>query len=269
VQRVGQIAKDLGKRPVTSADSPGFIVNRVARPFYGEALRMVGEGSATVAQIDAAIRAAGFKMGPFELMDMIGIDINFAVTKSVYEAFFGEPRYRPHPIQQRMVDAGTLGRKTGSGFYNYANGEKGDPAITTVSPFSHIRQALFPKQVTEDFLRKAGIDLPDEVGPQAEVVVRILAMIMNEAAFALGEGVASVRDIDAAMILGTNYPQGPLGWADTIGLDLLLSVLRAIQDTFGEDRYRPAPLLQRMVSAGMVGSASGAGFHAPGERGMV
>ena len=115
----------MGKTPVLAADTPGFIVNRVARPFYSEALKILGEGSAAVPQIDTAMRAAGFRMGPFELMDLIGIDINFAVTKSVYEAFFGEPRYRPHPIQQRMVEANTLGRKTGQGFYHYPDGQPG------------------------------------------------------------------------------------------------------------------------------------------------
>src|SRR5437870_4689781 len=109
VRSVTDLAREMGKTPVLAADMPGFIVNRVARPFYGEAFKILGEGSASVPDIDAAMRAAGFRMGPFELMDLIGIDINFAVTKSIYEAFFGEPRYRPHPIQQRMVEAGTLG----------------------------------------------------------------------------------------------------------------------------------------------------------------
>ena len=123
--RVTALAERLGKRPVRVKDTPGFIVNRVARPFYGEPLRILAEG-ADVATIDRIMRAGGnFKIGPFELMDLIGIDVNFAVTKSVYEAFFGEPRYRPHPIQERMVDAGALGRKTGQGFYTYT-GEGGD-----------------------------------------------------------------------------------------------------------------------------------------------
>src|SRR5207248_1393725 len=110
VQSVSEVARTMGKLPVIAADMPGFIVNRVARPFYGEALRIIAEGTATIPQVDSAMRAAGFPMGPFELMDLIGIDINFAVTRSVHEAFFGEARYRPHPIQQRMVDAGTIGR---------------------------------------------------------------------------------------------------------------------------------------------------------------
>ncbi|HYP19127.1 MAG TPA: 3-hydroxyacyl-CoA dehydrogenase NAD-binding domain-containing protein, partial [Chloroflexia bacterium] len=151
-EAAAQLARDLGKTPVLAADSPGFIVNRVARPFYGEALKMLGEGFAGVAQIDASMRAAGFKMGPFELMDLIGIDINFAVTKSVYEAFFSEPRYRPHPIQQRMVEGGTLGRKSGRGFYTYEAGEKGDavPVPVTNLPFKRTT-GFIPPDLSRDF----------------------------------------------------------------------------------------------------------------------
>lgn len=109
----------LGKTPVLCKDSPAFIVNRIARPFYGEALRMLGEGVADHENIDRLISSLGFRMGPFELLDLIGIDVNFAVTQSVYNAYFQDPRYRPHPIQQRMVDSGRLGRKSGRGFYNY------------------------------------------------------------------------------------------------------------------------------------------------------
>jgi 3-hydroxybutyryl-CoA dehydrogenase len=114
------LVKKLGKVPVVCRDTPGFIVNRVARPFYGEALRLLGEGVASVEEIDRIVRmSGGFKMGPFELMDLIGVDVNYAVTKSVYEQYFHEPRFRPHPIQRQMVEAGTLGRKTRRGFYSY------------------------------------------------------------------------------------------------------------------------------------------------------
>ncbi len=270
VGSVSRLASSMGKTPVLAADMPGFIVNRVARPFYGEALKMLGEGSATIPQIDAAIRAAGFRMGPFELMDLIGIDINFAVTKSVYEAFFGESRFRPHPIQQRMVEAGNLGRKSGRGFYDYEGGEKGEPAPAQIVNIPHKRNGLFlPPQLTQDFLSRGEIKLAPEDEAQGEIIARILAMIMNEAAFAVGEGVASVRDIDTAMKLGTNYPKGPLKWADQIGLDRVYAVLKGLQDAFGEERYRPAPVLWQLVGSGMSGDAAGEGFHTPGEKGMV
>jgi 3-hydroxybutyryl-CoA dehydrogenase len=249
---------------------PGFIVNRVARPFYGESLRMLSEGTASIAQIDAALKSAGFAMGPFELMDLIGIDVNFAVTKSVYEAYYGEPRYRPHPIQQRMVEAGTLGRKSGAGFYYYHDGEMGDPAYIPVAPMLHRRGGgIIPADTQASFLGGAGIavDSLDETG--GEIVTRVLAMIINEAASAVGEGVASVRDVDRAMKLGTNYPKGPLRWGDEIGLDVVLDVLRALHSTLGDDRYRPSPLLIRLVAAGTIGDAVGEGFHMPGEKGMV
>lgn len=124
VQRTIELAKELGKTPVVAKDSPGFVVNRVARPFYGEALRLLGENVASVEEIDRIVKlAGGFAMGPFELMDLIGLDINLSVTQSVYDQYFGEPRYRPHPIQKRMVESGMLGKKTGRGFYNY-NGKK-------------------------------------------------------------------------------------------------------------------------------------------------
>jgi 3-hydroxybutyryl-CoA dehydrogenase len=270
VQKTTELARALGKNPVMSADTPGFIVNRIARPFYGEALKMLGEGTATVVQIDESIRAAGFRMGPFELMDLIGIDINFAVTKSVYEAFFGEPRYRPHLIQERMVTSATLGRKTGKGFYTYENGEKGDTTRMQMGTHMHRREGTFiPEQLVANFIRKGEISLPLNSDVSGETIVRILAMIMNEAAFALGEGVASVRDIDKAMVLGTNYPKGPLKWADQIGLDLVYAVLKSLQESLGEERYRPAPLLWHLVKSGTTGDSVGEGFHNPGEKGMV
>lgn len=270
VETVSNVARAMGKTVVRAADMPGFIVNRVARPFYSEALKIVGEGSATISHVDAAMTAAGFRMGPFELMDLIGIDINFAVTKSVFEAFFYESRYRPHPIQQRMVEAGTLGRKTGSGFYDYGKeGKKAEAMLHSLAPMLHKRQPFIPVEVTSAFLRKAGVTLPSELQGYGEVVVRILAMLANEGAFAVGEGVASVRDVDIAMRLGTNYPQGPLKWADMIGLDLVFNALQALQASLGEDRYRPAPLLWHLAMSGAIGDAVGSGFHTPGEKGMV
>ena len=265
-----EVAQRMGKTPVRASDMPGFIVNRVARPFYGEALKILGEGTATVPAIDAAMRAAGFRMGPFELMDLIGIDINFAVTKSVYEAFFGESRYRPSPIQQRMVEANTLGRKTGQGFYHYNDGQIGEPAYNPTINLSHKRSVPFvPEHLTEAFLANGGIEVPEGSPEQGEIAVRILAMIMNEAAHAVGEGVASVRDVDIAMKLGTNYPKGPLKWADEIGLDVVFNILKSLDASLGDERYHPAPLLRQMVRSGATGDAVGEGWHTPGEKGMV
>jgi 3-hydroxybutyryl-CoA dehydrogenase len=270
IRTASALARAMGKLPVMAADMPGFIVNRVARPFYGEALRIMAEGTAGITQIDAALRFAGFVMGPFELMDLIGIDVNFAVSKSVFEAYFGEPRYRPHPIQQRMVEAGTLGRKSGEGFYKYEGKEKGDPAVQLIAPVMHRRgDGLISNELAARFLSGAEIS-PDGLDDEGvEIVIRILPMIMNEAAWALGEGVASVRDIDRAMKLGTNYPKGPLRWADEVGLDTVLEILRTLQSALGDDRYRPAPFLVRLVESGAVGDAVGEGFHMPGEKGMV
>jgi 3-hydroxybutyryl-CoA dehydrogenase len=271
IETVRKVAQQMGKTPVRAADMPGFIVNRVARPFYGEALKILGEGTATVPAIDAAMRAAGFRMGPFELMDFIGIDVNYAVTQSVYNAFFQEPRYRPSPIQQRMVEANTLGRKTGQGFYYYPDGKPGDPAYNPPSNLAHRRNVPFiPEHLTATFLQNGGIEIsPADQPEQAEIAVRILSMIMNEAAYAVGEGVASVRDIDIAMRLGTNYPKGPLKWSDEIGLDLVASILKALDASLGDERYRPAPLLRQLVRSGATGDAVGEGWHTPGEKGMV
>jgi 3-hydroxyacyl-CoA dehydrogenase len=163
----------------------------------------------------------------------------------------------------------TLGRKSGRGFYDYPGGEKGPPTRATISPLSHVnRTPLFPDAVTSEFLAKADIQSPDDE-LSAEIIARILSMIINEAAFAVGEGVAAVADVDLAMKLGTNYPQGPLQWADRIGLDLVVSVLQHLWQTVGEERYRVAPLMRRLVAMGATGDAAGSGFHSPGEAGMV
>jgi 3-hydroxybutyryl-CoA dehydrogenase len=270
IETVRTIAQALGKTPVRASDTPGFIVNRVARPFYTEALKIVGDGSSRVPTVDAAMRAAGFRMGPFELMDFIGIDVNFAVTQSVFHAFFGEPRYRPHPIQQRMVEANNLGRKTGQGFYHYSDGHQGEPAFAQTITLEHKRTVPFiPEHLTQVFLSRGGITLSEDQSELGEIIVRILVMLMNEAAYAVGEGVASVRDIDIAMKLGTNYPKGPLKWADEIGLDTVHSVLKSLMASLADQRYRPAPLLWQMLRSGATGDAVGEGFHTPGEKGMV
>ncbi len=206
-----------GKTPVVCKDTPGFIVNRVARPFYGEAIRIYEEGIADMPTIDAAMKSAGFKMGPFELMDLIGNDINFTVTRTVWEAFFYDPRYKPSFTQQRQVESGRLGRKSGRGYYSYADGAM--PAFPAV----------------------------DEVVSKP-IVERILAMLINEAADALFWQVASAQDIDLAMTKGVNYPKGLLAWADELGATHWLSALERLQATYGEDRYRPSPLLRRSAA---------------------
>ncbi|MCC7500959.1 MAG: 3-hydroxybutyryl-CoA dehydrogenase [Flavobacteriales bacterium] len=211
---------DWGKVPVTCKDTPGFIVNRVARPYYGESIRLYEEGVADMATIDHALKTfGGFRMGPFELMDLIGNDINFTVTRTVWESFFYEPRYRPSFTQQRMVEAGWLGRKTGRGYFTYD--EKGQPAAS------------------------AAASVAPELGDR--IVERVLAMLINEAADALHLGVATKEDIDLAMTKGVNYPKGLLAWADEKGAAHWLAVLETLQAEFGEDRYRPSPLLRRMA----------------------
>jgi 3-hydroxybutyryl-CoA dehydrogenase len=206
-----------GKTTVTAGDTPGFIVNRVARPFYGEALRILEEGIADVPTIDWAMKSiGGFRMGPFELMDLIGNDVNYRVTETVFEAFFCDPRYKPSFTQKRLCEANRLGRKTGRGFYDYALG--------SVRPE--------PRRDT---------------GLGRTIVMRILAMLINEAADALFWGVASRDDIELAMTKGVNYPQGLLAWADEIGLAAVLDRLRELQSEYGEDRYRPSPLLVKMA----------------------
>jgi 3-hydroxybutyryl-CoA dehydrogenase len=202
-----------GKVPVVCKDTPGFIVNRVARPFYGEAIRIYEEGIADMPTIDAAMKSVGFKMGPFELMDLIGNDINFTVTKTVWEAFFYDPRYRPSFTQQRQVESGRLGRKSGRGYYNYADGAM--PAFPAV-----------------------------DGAVAAPIIERILAMLINEASDALFWQVASAKDIDLAMTKGVNYPKGLLAWAEEMGADHWLGVLERLQAAYGEDRYRPSPLLR-------------------------
>jgi 3-hydroxybutyryl-CoA dehydrogenase len=208
------------KVTVFASDTPGFIVNRIARPFYGEGLRLYEEGIADIATIDWAMReVGGFRMGPFELMDLIGNDVNFAVTRSVFEAFFFDPRYTPSITQQRLVEAGRLGRKTGQGFYDYRAG--------AVSPEPIIDRAM-GKRIFE----------------------RILVMLINEAVDAVHWGVASRGDVDLAVTKGVNYPRGLLTWADELGLDWVLARLTELQEEYGEDRYRPSVLLRRMVRDG-------------------
>ena len=206
------------KITVLAKDTPGFIVNRVARPFYGEAIRILEEGIADVATIDWAMKEiGGFRMGPFELTDYIGHDVNYVVTETVFKAFFFDPRYKPSFTQKRLVEAGRLGRKSGQGFYDYSQG------------------AVNPKPNTDEALG-------------TKIVNRITAMLINEAIDALFLNIASAKDIDLAMTKGVNYPKGLLAWADEKGLDVVLTQLEELYKNYCEDRYRPSPLLRKMVN---------------------
>ena len=211
-------AKELmlhwGKTPVIAKDTPGFIVNRVARPFYGEAIRIYEEGIADMATIDWAMtEIGGFRMGPFTLMDYIGHDVNYVVTETVFQSFFYDPRYKPSFSQKRLLEAGWLGRKTGKGFYNYAEG------------------AEMPAPTKDQDL---GI----------QIFERVLAMLINEAADALHLNVASAADLETAMTKGVNYPKGLLAWGDEWGADKCLELLDKLYHTYHEDRYRASKLLR-------------------------
>ena len=219
-------AKDLidswKKKSVIVKDTPGFIVNRVARPFYGEALRIYEEGIADFATIDWAMTTiGGFRMGPFTLMDYIGNDVNYTVTETVFEAFYFDPRFKPSFTQKRHKEAGYYGRKSGKGFYDYS-------------------ENAVPAKANEDI--KLGQEIFD----------RIIVMLINEAIDAVFLNIASHEDVDVAMTNGVNYPKGLLKWADEIGLAVVLEKLEALFEEYGEDRYRPNPLLKRMVKAGQT-----------------
>ncbi len=350
-------AQAMGKQIVTAEDRPGFLVNRCMRPFGLEALRMLGEQIATPEQIDRICRlGGGFRMGPFELMDLVGLDVGFDIARSLFEQSFGEPRWRPSPITAQLIAAGRTGQKTGRGFYDYTAGrhrpEDGDEpscpsgdgliVVTGERSIAHDLKvaALAAGWEVEPFVDPDGPlpwlildcgslqdDPPLQGGPQAilcaegslaaldpegsavgfhllgpieesraveltrspttsEIAVRraveffsslgkrpewvadapglvlgrIVCQLVNEAAFALAEGVGTATDIDLAMVAGLNYPLGPLEWGDTIGLDHVLDVLDGLADEYREDRYRAAPLLRKLVWEGRLGKGCGAGF---------
>lgn len=208
--------KSWGKVPVICKDTPGFIVNRVARPFYGEAIRIYEEGFADFSTIDQSMRDLGFKMGPFELMDMIGNDVNFAVTESVFAAFFYDPRFKPSLTQKKLNEAGWLGRKTGRGYYSYAD------------------QATIPAPQDNATLKQ-------------RIGMRILVMLINEAYDTFYLRIASAEDIDLAMTKGVNYPKGLIAWGKELGLKSCVDLLDELYHEYGEDRYRCSPLLRNLT----------------------
>jgi len=210
-----------GKTVAIAKDTPGFIVNRVARPFYSEALRIYEEGVASFQAIDNSLKnLGGFRMGPFELMDFIGNDVNFTVTETVFKSFFFDPRYKPSFTQKRFAEAGYLGRKSGIGFYEYDENNQ-----------------IVPLNKNETNLDSALSQL---------IFDRVLVMLINEAADALFWNIASAKDIDNAMTKGVNYPKGLLAWADEKGIDWCVNQMDQLYDEYREDRYRCSPILRKM-----------------------
>jgi len=216
-----KIILDWKKTVAVAKDTPGFIVNRVARPFYGESLRIYEEGLADFATIDWSLKAlGGFRMGPFELMDFIGNDVNYTVTETVFTAFYFDPRYKPAFTQKRFAEAGYLGRKSGKGYYEYDENGR----IVTSSAVERSNNEELAQQIFD----------------------RVLVMLINEAADALFLNIASAEDIDNAMTKGVNYPKGLLAWADEKGIEWCLEALDNLYNEYHEDRYRCSPLLRKM-----------------------
>lgn len=213
---IKKLIDSWGKTTVITKDTPGFIVNRVARPFYSESLRIYEEGIADLATIDWAMKEfGGFKMGPFELMDLIGHDVNYIVTETVWKQFYFDQRFKPALSQKRLLEAGFLGRKTGRGFYDY--------------------NSPLPEPKKDELLGKL-------------ICHRVLCMLINEAADALYYNIAGKEDIDLAMTKGVNYPKGLLKWADEIGIEKVLNTLQELYSLYQEDRYRPSVLLKHKVA---------------------
>ncbi len=218
IQQAKELMLQWGKSPVITKDTPGFIVNRVARPFYGEAIRIYEEGIADIPTIDWALtELGGFRMGPFTLTDYIGHDVNYVVTETVFQSFFYDPRYKPSFSQKRLLEAGWLGRKSGRGFYNYAEG-------------------VAQPEPTKD----------TALGQQ--IVERVVAMLINEAVEALHLNIASAQDLELAMTKGVNYPKGLLQWADEWGAEKCLAILDNLYEQYHEDRYRASVLLRRTAA---------------------
>jgi 3-hydroxybutyryl-CoA dehydrogenase len=218
VETCMDIIKSWHKHPAKAKDTPGFIVNRIARPYYSEALRIYEEGIASIEEIDIIMKTVGgFKMGPFELMDMIGHDVNYVVTETVWKSFYYDTKYTPSISQKKLVEARWYGKKSGRGFYDYS-----------------VLNAL-PKE------------LEKSVKVQQKIADRILVMLINEAANAFYMNVASVSDIDMAMTMGVNYPKGLLSWADDLGIDFIVDTLDDLYNFYHEERYRCCVLLRKMM----------------------
>jgi 3-hydroxybutyryl-CoA dehydrogenase len=339
LQLATEVGEAMGKRVILAADGPGFLVNRCGRPFAGEGLRLLGERVATHEQIDRICRmGGGFRMGPFELMDLVGIDVGFEVARSFSELSFGEPRWRPSPIQARMVSAGRLGRKTGRGYYEYAadgsyrpddpkpqapgggdgtlvailgagpvadglreraraagyelreggpaellvdagptpaeqvpggapllalcasgslasRGEHGAVGFHLVPPLGSLVELTrgpgtqpFAAEAAEQFFARLGFHAEWVDDAPGLVLGRIVCQLVNEAWFAVGEGVGSEADVDTGMVLGLSHPRGPIAWGDAIGIDHVTAVLDGLWSERREERYRPAPLLVRQAA---------------------
>lgn len=247
------LAKTLAKTAVQALDRPGFIANRVARPFYLESLWMLGKGWADVATMDAAMRAGGFPMGPFELLDLIGLDVNLAVTRSVWEGFDKPARFAPNEIQEKLVADGRLGQKSGRGFYDYA---AKPPHVAYEAPGKGIPADRLGNPAFRAF-SEALDRAPDAA---AYLYARIMTAVINEGAITAGEKTAKPRDINLAMTLGLRYPEGPMALADRVGLDLVLDLMRHFEQDSPAGRHTPAPLLLEKVAGGELGEKSAAGF---------
>lgn len=236
VEQTAALARSWGKTVVQAKDTPGFIVNRVARGFYLESLRMLEEAVAGIDEIDRTMKQlGGFRLGPFELMDLVGIDVNYSVSSSVWEQLGRPARLLPHPIQARLRDQGKLGRKTGQGFYDYS---KDPPAPAVAVQRRPLEEPQAVRQAAAAFVQGATGRSATDV--ESYVFARVLATIMNEAAMLLDEGVASRADIDTAMRLGTNYPRGPLEWAQNIDCARVAKMLEELNAHAPDGRFAPA-----------------------------
>jgi 3-hydroxybutyryl-CoA dehydrogenase len=219
------LAKRIGKTPVVAADTPGFIVNRIQRALYLEAFRIFEADEASIVEIDAAMRAVGFRLGPFELADVVGTDVNLAAGQSIFDGFAQHPRFEPADVQRRVVDAGRLGRKTNAGYYDYGtDGTRGEPWTELLHPNRGIGPELIQR--------------------------RILAAVVNEAASALVDGIATADDLDTAMKLASNWPDGPLAWGERIGAANVVATLDELAAAEPDGRYEATPLLRERAASG-------------------